>query len=120
MLHARVRRLVPAWLPGPRAGGLTDLVVALGDVRGPTGGLDVRRGGGGHVAVELVQVPADGVPAVPVARAPRAASRAGRRAWLGHARDRRGKAAVTFAISVGPASGAGGRRSATCYLIVYW
>lgn len=37
-----------------------------------------------------------------------------------HARDRRSEAAVTLAISVGPASGAGGRRYATPYLIVYW
>jgi hypothetical protein len=38
----------------PRAGGLADQVVALGDVRGPAGGLGVRHGGGGQVAVELV------------------------------------------------------------------
>ena len=44
-----------------------DQVVALGDVRGPAGGLGVRRGGGGQVAVELVQVPAHGVPPVPLA-----------------------------------------------------
>ena len=36
------------------------------------------------------------------------------------ARDRRGEAAVTFAITVGPASGAVARRYATRYLIVYW
>jgi hypothetical protein len=54
-------------LGGPRAGGLTDQVVALGDVRGPTGGIRVRRGGGREVAAELVQVAADGVPPVPLA-----------------------------------------------------
>jgi len=42
-------------------------VVALGDIRGPTGGIRVRRGGGREVAAELVQVAADGVPPVPVA-----------------------------------------------------
>jgi len=52
---------------GPCAGGLTDEVVALGDVRGPTGGLGVRRSGGGQVTVELVQVAAHGVPALPLA-----------------------------------------------------
>jgi hypothetical protein len=48
-----------------RAGGLTDQVVALGDVRGPMGGIRVRRGGirvrrggGREVAAELVQVAA--------------------------------------------------------------
>jgi hypothetical protein len=40
---------------------------ALGDVRCPTGGLRVRRGGGRRVAAELVQIAADGVPAVPLA-----------------------------------------------------
>src|SRR6266699_6638885 len=35
--------------------------------RGPAGGLGVRRGGGREVAAELVQVAADGVPAVPLA-----------------------------------------------------
>jgi hypothetical protein len=60
-------RLTFLQLGGPRAGGLTDQVVALGDVRGPTGGIRVRRGGGGQVAVELVQLAADGVPAVAVA-----------------------------------------------------
>jgi hypothetical protein len=35
-------------------------VVALGDVRGAAGGLGVCRGGGGQVAVELVQAPAHG------------------------------------------------------------
>ena len=54
-------------LAGPRAGGLADQVVAFGDVRGPAGGLDVRRAGGGQVAVELVQVAADGMPPVAVA-----------------------------------------------------
>ena len=54
-------------LGGPRAGGLTDQVVALGDVRGPTGGIRVRRGGGREIAVELVQVAADGMPPVAVA-----------------------------------------------------
>ena len=42
-------------------------MVALGDVRGPAGGLGVSRGGGGQVAVELVQVPAHGVPPVALA-----------------------------------------------------
>jgi hypothetical protein len=41
--------------------------VALGDVRGPAGGLGVGRGGGREVAAQLVQVAADGVPAVPLA-----------------------------------------------------
>jgi hypothetical protein len=36
-----VRRLFLHRLAGPRAGGLTDQVVALGDVRGPTGGIRV-------------------------------------------------------------------------------
>jgi hypothetical protein len=45
---------------GPSAGGPADQVVALGDIRGPAGGLGVRRGGGGQVAVELVQAPAHG------------------------------------------------------------
>src|SRR4051794_31921041 len=61
---------VPRWLGGPRAGGLTDQMVALGDVRGPTGGIRVRRGGGRQVAAELVQVAADGVPPVPLAEHP--------------------------------------------------
>jgi len=51
----------------PRAGGLTDQVVALGDVRGPTGGIRIRRAGGRQIAVELVQVAADRMPAVAVA-----------------------------------------------------
>ena len=54
-------------LGGPRAGGPADEVVALGDVRGPAGGIRVCRGGGREVAAELVQVPADGVPAVTLA-----------------------------------------------------
>src|SRR4051812_30824008 len=54
----------------PRAGGLTDQVVALADVRRAAGGLGVRRGGSGQVAGELVQVAADGVPAVAVAEHP--------------------------------------------------
>jgi hypothetical protein len=53
--------------PGSSAGGLTDQVVALGDVRRAPRGLDVRRGGSGQVAVELVQVAADGMPPVAVA-----------------------------------------------------
>src|ERR1700689_1363654 len=48
----------PSELGGPRAGGLTDQVVALGDVRSPTGGIRVRRGGGSEIAAELVQVTA--------------------------------------------------------------
>ena len=51
----------------PRAGGLTDQMVALGDVGGPTRGFRVRHGGGREVAAELVQVAADGVPPVPLA-----------------------------------------------------
>jgi hypothetical protein len=35
---------------GSRAAGLADQMVALGDVRGPPGGVGVRRGGGGQVA----------------------------------------------------------------------
>ena len=58
---------VPTSLGGPREGGLTDQVVALGDVRRPPGGLDVRRGSSGQVVGELVQVPSDGVPAVALA-----------------------------------------------------
>ena len=42
-------------------------MVALGDVGRAPGGLDVRRGGSGQVAVELVQVAADGMPPVAVA-----------------------------------------------------
>ena len=42
-------------------------MVALGDVRGPTGGIRVRRAGGRQIAAELVQVPAHGVPPVPLA-----------------------------------------------------
>jgi hypothetical protein len=37
-------------------------VVALGDVRGATGGIRVCRGGGRQVAAEFVQVAADGMP----------------------------------------------------------
>jgi hypothetical protein len=43
------------------AGGLTDQVVPLRDVRGPTGSIRVRRGGGTKVSAQLVQVAADGV-----------------------------------------------------------
>jgi hypothetical protein len=56
------------WLVGPRAGGLTDQVVALGDVRGSAAGIRVLRGGGTGVAAELVQMAADGVPAVSLAK----------------------------------------------------
>jgi len=42
-------------------------VVALGDVRGATGGIRVRPGGGSEVAVELVQVSADRMPPMAVA-----------------------------------------------------
>src|SRR6266540_5068523 len=52
---------------GPRAGGLTDQVVALGDDRGAAGGVGVGGGSGREVAGELVQVAADGVPAVSLA-----------------------------------------------------
>src|SRR4051812_10677661 len=58
-----VRRLFLHSSP-PRAGGLADQVVALGDVRGPAGGLGVRRGGGRELVAQLVQVAADRVPAV--------------------------------------------------------
>src|SRR4051812_35945540 len=54
-------------IAGPSAGGLTDKVVALGYVRRAPGGLDVRRGGSGQVAVELVQIAPDGMPPVAVA-----------------------------------------------------
>jgi hypothetical protein len=62
---ASVRRLF-VQLRSPRAGGSADHVVALGDVRGPAGGLGVRHGGGREIAAELVQVAADGVPPVPL------------------------------------------------------
>ena len=52
---------------GSREGGLVDEVVALRHVRGPAGGLGVRFGGGGMVAVELVKVPAHGMPPVALA-----------------------------------------------------
>jgi hypothetical protein len=39
---------------GPRVGGVTDQVVALGYVRGQTGGICVRSGGGREIAAELV------------------------------------------------------------------
>ena len=42
-------------------------MVAHGDVRGPTGGIRVRRAGGRQIAVELVQVAADRMPPVAVA-----------------------------------------------------
>lgn len=42
-------------------------MVALGDVRGPPGGLGASIGGGQQVAAELMQVPAGGVPPVAVA-----------------------------------------------------
>ena len=51
----------------PRAGGLSDEVVSLGDVRRPAGGLCVRRSGGREIAVELVKVGADRMPPVSVA-----------------------------------------------------
>src|SRR4051794_7761651 len=63
----RLRRAGPSRLGGPRAGGLADEVVALGDVRRAAGGFGVGRGGGGEVAAELVQVAAGRVPAVAVA-----------------------------------------------------
>jgi len=47
--------------------GLSDEVVALGDVRRPAGGLRVRRAGGRQIAAELVQVGADRMPPVAVA-----------------------------------------------------
>ena len=52
---------------GPRASGLPDQVVTLGDVGGAAGGFGERGGGGVEVAAELVQVTADGVPTVPLA-----------------------------------------------------
>src|SRR5262245_589159 len=52
---------------GACAGGLADGVVALGDVRRPAGRVGIRRARGSQVAVELVQVPADRVPAVAAA-----------------------------------------------------
>lgn len=46
-----------------RADGLTDQVIALGDVRGPVGRLRVRGAGGGRqIAGELVQVTTDCMP----------------------------------------------------------
>ena len=42
-------------------------MVAFGEVRRPAGGLGVVRSGGRLVAAELVQVPANGVPPVPLA-----------------------------------------------------
>ena len=54
-------------LAGPRAGGLTDQVVALRDVGGPTGAIRVLRGRGRRFGAELVQVAADGLPAGPLA-----------------------------------------------------
>ena len=42
-------------------------MVTLSDVGGQAGGLGVGRGGGGQVAAQLMQVAADGVPAVAVA-----------------------------------------------------
>jgi DNA-binding CsgD family transcriptional regulator len=47
-------------LGGPSAGGLTDQVVALGDVRRAPGRFDVRRGGSGQVADEAALALADG------------------------------------------------------------
>jgi len=62
------RSSLPGTSPsGSRSGGLADQTVALGDVRGPAGGLGVRQGGDGQVVVELVQVPTHGVPTVPLA-----------------------------------------------------
>jgi hypothetical protein len=45
-------------------------VVALGDVRSPTGGIRVRRAGGRQIAVELVQMAAHRMPPVAVAEHP--------------------------------------------------
>ena len=42
-------------------------MVALGDIRGPACCLGVRRARGRVVAIQFVQVAADGVPAVPFA-----------------------------------------------------
>jgi hypothetical protein len=59
LLSAKSRSAEIGWNLGrPRAGGLSNEVVALGDVRGPAGGLGVRRAGGRQIAVELVQVSA--------------------------------------------------------------
>src|SRR5690242_13067794 len=52
---------------GPDACGLADQVVALGYVRGPAGGFRVGRARGRQVALELVEVRADGMPPVAVA-----------------------------------------------------
>ena len=51
----------------PRVGGLTDQMVALGEVRGKAGRNGVRRCGSREVPVELMQVTADGVPTVSLA-----------------------------------------------------
>ena len=55
-------------LGGSYASGLPDEVVAFGYVGGPTGGVCVCRRGGRAVAVELVQVAADGMPPVSLAQ----------------------------------------------------
>jgi hypothetical protein len=44
----------PREVAGPRAGGLADQVVALGDVRRPAGGFGIRGAGGRQITVELV------------------------------------------------------------------
>jgi hypothetical protein len=66
MLHT-LDRHAPDRSSAARAGGLPDQVVALGDIRGRPGGIRVRRGCGNEVAVELVQVAADRMPAMAVA-----------------------------------------------------
>jgi hypothetical protein len=62
-----------------RAGGLTDQVVAFGDVRDQPGGVRIQSGGSSQIAAELVQVAADGVPPVPVTEHLAQRSRAARR-----------------------------------------
>jgi hypothetical protein len=64
---SNARRTAPLMHAGPSASGLADQVVAFCDVGGTTSSLGVGRGGGREVAAELVEMPADRVPAVPLA-----------------------------------------------------